>query len=400
MESCLPPTPDVVVGPGGPVPGLGLAQRAGPQAVSPTAGQARGGGGPLHSHPQCCARPCTRATGPPAASSQSLGVSAPPPGAGPVLRPCGPATRGGSCSVTLGLDTLGFRQGRADFLMRALLEGKAAAGPVARVPSRQRGGTGGRCVRSTLARPGGLRSPSLAQGASLGSSHPPPSQPGSPVGSLELRRPSPPTPASPCRAPPASLSRGGLGAAPQGGGGDKTEQLRNPPGPTRPTPGLLICLLACRNQPLAGCRVEQRDGADSRQARGVRAVRAVRAVQRVWFSGEGLLREEQPSWGLPPRDGWPQPPARSPGPSWAPGQWGLCRPRAGVGLGPVSQSPVTSGASWASVSSSARCGKQEGGGGLKEEVWVFRGGCVAGRMGAPEAPVSPPQRTQPCSGVR
>lgn len=129
VESCLPPTPDVVVGPGGPVPGLGLAQRAGPQAVSPTAGQARGGGGPLHSHPQCCARPCTRATGPPAASSQSLGVSAPPPGAGPVLRPCGPATRGGSCSVTLGLDTLGFRQGRADFLMRALLEGKAAAGP-------------------------------------------------------------------------------------------------------------------------------------------------------------------------------------------------------------------------------------------------------------------------------
>lgn len=137
VESCLPPTPDVVVGPGGPVPGLGLAQRAGPQAVSPTAGQARGGGGPLHSHPQCCARPCTRATGPPAASSQSLGVSAPPPGAGPVLRPCGPATRGGSCSVTLGLDTLGFRQGRAGFLMRALLEGKAAAGPVARVPSRR-----------------------------------------------------------------------------------------------------------------------------------------------------------------------------------------------------------------------------------------------------------------------
>lgn len=112
--------------------------------------------------------------------------------------------------------------------------GKAAAGPVARVPSRQRGGTGGRCVRSTLARPGGLRSPSLAQGASLGSSHPPPSQPGSPVGSLELPRPLPPPPPAPAGHPQQASVEGGWEQRRREGVGTKqnsSETRLAPPGP-------------------------------------------------------------------------------------------------------------------------------------------------------------------------
>lgn len=136
--------------------------------------------------------------------------------------------------MTLGLDTLGFRQGRAGFLMRALLEGKAAAGPVARWPVCPRRGTGGRCVRSTLARPGGLRSPSLAQGASLGSSHPPPSQPGSPVGSLELPRPPPPPPPAPAGHPQQASVEGGWEQRRREGVGTKQNSSETRPAPPGP----------------------------------------------------------------------------------------------------------------------------------------------------------------------
>lgn len=139
VESCLPPTPDVVLGPGGPVPGLGLAQRAGPQAVSPTAGQARGGGGPP-AFPPTVLRTALH-TGHWAARRLI-----PEPGSqcpAPRCRPRSEALWAGHPGRVLLSDSwtrhLGLEagQGRADFLMRALLEGKAAAGPVARVPSRR-----------------------------------------------------------------------------------------------------------------------------------------------------------------------------------------------------------------------------------------------------------------------
>lgn len=129
MESCLAPVPDVVVGPGGPVPGLGLASVLGPRRdPNCRSGQGRRGG-PLRSHPPCL--PHSPAGGSWAArlfTPRAWRVSALPQVQALFRGPCGPATEGGSCSVTLGLDTLGFRQGRADFLIRALLEGKVTAG--------------------------------------------------------------------------------------------------------------------------------------------------------------------------------------------------------------------------------------------------------------------------------
>lgn len=87
-------------------------------------------GGPLHSHPPCLPHsPADRQLGHPPLHPRARESQPPSPRCRPCSGgPCGPATRGGSGSVTLGLDTLGFRRGRADFLIRALLEGKVTLG--------------------------------------------------------------------------------------------------------------------------------------------------------------------------------------------------------------------------------------------------------------------------------
>lgn len=234
VESRLAPTPDVVVGPGARCLASGWLSVLGPRRI-PDCRQGQGRrGGPLPAR-----SPADGQLGRPPLRPRAWESRRPPPGQERPARRLLDWTpwASGGAGRTFSSGPAG-REG-----------GGRAGGPCALAGGKgllSLRGVG--CVRPTLARPGGLLGLSLGQAASLGSSHPPPSQPGSPVGSLE-----PPSPLQGTQQAPAE----GAGSRAAGRGWERNKTKQNNPeihrGPTRPTPGLLICLPACRNR--AGCRV-------------------------------------------------------------------------------------------------------------------------------------------------